>query len=283
MKRLSTILFVAFAMTSASFAACGVTPGRAITMTFHAVGEGASSFTTATGWSVHLTEASIVLGPVYALAPATMTARSEQLRQLLLPIAYAHGGHDDYASLTVRAEWLDQRVIDLLASTPTLLGTADGTAGQAEYTTIELEPPPAGMAISPHAMGVPHELWVAGTATMGTMTIPFEGGLDIPQDPLANLIEGVAITQDGVSSPSFPSFDTAGDLLVTVHVGGQTGATTSPSWFDQADFSRLPMPASGTTRELTSTTQPYQAWLIAARDSDSFTAHYVPPTTTTGP
>jgi predicted small secreted protein len=275
MRRTLALLLSALALTSASFAGCGNTSGRAITLTFHAVGEGASHFTTASGWTVDLSEARIVLGPIYALAPTP--GRTTQLERLLVPVAYAHGGHDDYASLGVRAEWLDQLVVDLLAPSPTLLGTADGTAGPAEYATVHLEPPPTGMVISPHA-SAPHELWIAGTATMGTTTIPFEGGLDIPQDALGNLIEGIAITQDGVSAPAFPQFDTSGDLLITVHVGGQGGA--SPAWLDQADFSRLPMPATGAIREITSTTQPYTAWLLSARDSSTFTARYSPPTTT---
>ncbi len=96
-----------------------------------------------------------------------------------------------------------------------------------------------------------HEAWVAGTATKDGESISFEGGLDIPQEALGNLIEGVAITEDGVAPPDYAMFDTDGDFLVTVHVGGQTSGATSPSWFDQADFARLPPPASGTVREIT--------------------------------
>ncbi len=47
-----SLLLVALALTSMSFAACGVTEGRAITMTFHAQGDGAAHFTTASGWTV---------------------------------------------------------------------------------------------------------------------------------------------------------------------------------------------------------------------------------------
>jgi len=269
--RLLSILLGSLAITSASFAACGNTPGRAITLTFHAQGDASPDFVTGTGWSVHLTECRLVMGPVYALAPSTMTTRAWQLRQLLLPVAFAHGGHDDYAALSVRAEWLDQTVVDLLAPSPVLLGEADGTAGSAEYTTVYLEAPTA-MSDLVHG----HEAWVAGTATMGTTSIDFAGGLDIPQTALGNLIEGVAITQDGVSSPGYPQFDTDGDMLITVHVRGQTGALTSPSWFDQAHFDRLAVPTSGSVRTIDSTTQPSQAWLLAARDSDSFTARYSP-------
>lgn len=275
--RIVAVLLITFALVATSFAACGVTPGRAITMTFHAQGDASPDFVTSTGWTVHLTQAHLVMGPVYALAPGTMTARASQLRQLFLPVAFAHGGHDDYASLVVRAEWLDQAVVDLLAPDPVLLGEADGTAGSAEYTTVHLEAP---TAMSDVVMG--HEAYVAGTATMGTMTIEFEGGLDIPQTTLGNLIEGVAIEQTGISPPSYPQFDTSGDMLITVHVRGlATDAVHAgaPSWFDQAHFERLPVPTTGTVRTIDSATQPYQAWLLAARDSDSFTAQYTPSST----
>ena len=270
--KLVPLLFVAFALTATSFAACGNTAGRAILMTFHAQGD-AADFVTATGWNIHLTECRLVMGPVYALAPGTMTARASQLRQLLLPVAFAHGGHDDYAALTVRAEWLDQTVVDLLAPDPVLLGEADGTAGLAEYTTVHLEAP---RAMSELVHG--HEAYVAGTATLDETTIEFAGGLDIPQTALGNLIEGVAISEDGITPPAFPQFDTDGDMLITVHVRGQSGDATSPSWFDQAHFDRLPVPTNGTVRTIDSATQPYQAWLLAARDSSSFSAHYTPAT-----
>lgn len=271
--RLATLLLLTLALTSVSFVGCGVTPGRAITMTFHAVGD-AADFVTATGWTVHLTEARLVVGPVYALAPGIMTTRADELRQLLSPVAYAHGGHDDYASLQVRAEWLDQTVVDLLAAEPVLLGEAHGTAGSAEYATLHLEPPSA-MSELVHG----HEAWIAGTATMGTDVIAFEGGLEIPQTALGNVIEGVAIEQDGVVSPAFPTFDDDGDMRVTVHVRGQAanGASLgSPSWLDQAHFERLAVPAAGDVRVLDATTQPYQAWLLAARNADSFSASYQP-------
>jgi hypothetical protein len=262
------VLFGAFAIVSTSFAACGTTPGRPITLQFFMQGD-AADFDTTAGFHVHLTEAHLVVGPVYVLAPHTMTT---QLERLLVPVAYAHGGHDDYASLQVRAEWLEQLAVDLLSPERVLLGTADGTAGPSEYTTLHLETPTGSNVEAVHG----HEAWIAGTATpiAGGEPIAFEGGLDIPQDALGSVVEGIATTF---------TMDTGGELTITAHVRGQTGPLSSPSWLDQAHFERLAAPSSGTVREIVPGSQVHSAWLLAARNAEAFTTTYSQPSSTPGP
>jgi hypothetical protein len=258
--RFAPIVFGALAIVGTSFAACGTTPGRPITLSLFAQGD-AADFDTTAGFRVHLTEARVVIGPVYVLAPHPLTTRLE--RAVFLPIAYAHGGHDDYAALEVRAEWLEQVAVDLLSPTPVLLGTADGTAGRAEYTTLHLETPTAENAAIVHG----HEAWIAGTATpiAGGDPIEFEGGLDVPQDALGSVVEGIA-------TPF--TMDTGGTLTITAHVRGQTGAAASPSWLDQAHFERLAEPTAGTVREIVPASQAHAAWLLAARNADAFTTEH---------
>lgn len=258
--RHAPLLFAAVAITGASFAACGVTPGRAIAVTFTA--EGAlPDFETAAGWRVHLTQAWMSIGPIYVLAPAAQTARLDRLRALVLPIARAHGGHDDFAALAVRAEWLDERVVDLLGG-PVVLGEGDGSAGQAESTTVELAVP-ADTAGPTRG----HVAWVAGVATplAGGAEVAFEGGLDVAPDTIGSAVESVA---------SAFAMDASGTLALSIHADGRGGA--APSWLEQAHFDRLPLPATGTVRSLAPGTQPYVAWYLAARDAAAFRTAYAP-------
>lgn len=249
MKRPLTFLFVTLALTSASFAACGATSGRAITVNLFAEGDG-DTFTTATGWTVDLTDAHLALGPVYVLAPIVTT-----LRELVMPVAYAHGGHDDFAGRVVRAEWLEQASVDLLAPARTSLGIADGSAGPAGDVTVDLEPPSDANTSAVHG----HHAWLAGAATMGTTTIPFEGGLDIPDEGLSRRVEGI---------PASGDYDTDGELTLTVHVS---------SWLDQMHFDRLAAPTTGETRVIATGSQPYTAWYIGARTASAFSTTYAPP------
>ncbi len=249
MKRRLTLLLTTLALTSLSFAACGNTGGRPITVNLFAEGDG-DTFTTATGWTVTLTDAHLVLGPVYLLAPIATT-----LRSVILPVAYAHGGHDDFAGRTVRAEWLEQASVDLLAIERTSLGIADGSAGPAGDVTVLLEPPVAASSSASHG----HHAWLAGTAVMGAASISFEGGLDIPDDGLSRQVEGI---------PASGDYDTDGEVTLTAHVS---------SWLDQMHFDRLPEPAVAEPRVIAAGSQPYAAWYIGARTSSAFSTRYVAP------
>jgi hypothetical protein len=249
MKRPLSVLFLALGLTSTSFAACGTTSGRAITMNLFAEGDG-DTFTTTTGWTVDLTDAHVAMGPVYVLAPVTTV-----LRELVMPVAFAHGGHDDFSGRSVRAEWLEQLAVDLLATERTSLGTADGSAGPAGSVIVDLEPPTGSNVTPVHG----HHAWIAGTATRGEEVIAFEGGLDIPDEGLSRRVEGI---------PASGDFDTDGELTITVHVS---------SWLDAMHFDRLPEPASGETRVIASGVQPYTAWYIGARSSSAFSTTYVAP------
>lgn len=244
-----SILALALALVAASFAACGTTSGRPITVSLFAEGDG-DTFTTATGWTVTLTDAHLVMGPVYVLSPIETT-----LRQVLaMPVALAHGGHDDFAGRTVRAEWLEQADVDLLAVERTALGLADGSAGPAGDVTIDLDPPHPSIAEATRG----HHAWIAGAARMEDFTVEFEGGLDIPDEGLSRRVEGVIASGE---------YDEGGEVTITVHVS---------SWLDQMHFERLDAPASG-PREITAGSQPYAAWYIGARTSSAFSSTYVPP------
>jgi hypothetical protein len=258
--RLVSISLGAAAITVCSFAGCGVTPGRPITLSVSASLQAGPSFQTSAGWDVTLTEASLVIGPIYVLAPAARTAALDRLRAALLPTAFAHGGHDDYSALEVRAEWLDEATLEMGVGSQ-MLGLADGTAGVTEYSTVELVMPSSASGPT-HG----HVAWVHGTArpTAGGESIAFEGGLDLPDEPLARTVESIATP-----------FEMSSNGLFELTVMAAPGTNPSgPSWLEEADFARLPVPTSGTVRQIAPGTQPYVAWMLAARDADSFRTQY---------
>ena len=237
-------LLATLAFTAASFAACGNTPGRIISVTFAANGDGGSTFTTASGWAVTVSDAHLVVGGVSALAPRPTAL----LRVFSMPVALAHGGADEFATLGIRAEWLDQVSLDLLATTTTMLGVGRGIAGTIGAVEVDIDPPPAAIAALTHG----HQAWVAGTATRAASSIAFEGGLDIADLTIARRVQGI---------PASGSVDDGSVLTVTAHLR---------SWLDQMQFDRLPMPTSGTTREIVRGTQPYNAFMLGARTQTAF-------------
>lgn len=253
-------LLCALGITSLSFVACGVTPGRPIAVTFFVQGASNAAFETAAGYQIQLDEAWLSIGPIYVLAPTHALTRLE--RALALPVALAHGGHDDYASLGVRAEWLGEQVVSAIGGTQLLVGAGDGVAGLAEYTTLDLVVP-ADASGPTHG----HIAWVAGTATpiAGGDPIAFEGGLDLPDEALSRTIESIASALD---------MSETGTFTLALHPNGR--GADAPSWLEEASFDRLPAPASGTTRELAPGTQPYVAWTLALRDAVAYTTSYQP-------
>jgi hypothetical protein len=258
MNRTLSIALLALALTAASFAGCGVTPGRVITLAYFVDAEApAMPFTTSAGWEVTLTEASIVVGPTYVLAPAP---RSASLEALVLPVARAHGGFEGPED--VRVEWLEELTVDALGGS-TFAGMLEGTAGLAERTSVELVTP-----ADPTGPTRGHVAWVAGTAmpSVGGETIAFEGGLDLdPSEPLARRIDAIESAFD---------MSVEGQFHLVLHAAGRPDA--APSWLEDAHFDRLPLPATGTTRVLTPGTQPYIAWMFALRDSEAFTTTFTP-------
>ena len=244
MKQGSLILLLAFAITSASFTACGVTPGRVISATFRAVGDGGPRFTTHSGWDVTVTDAHLVVGSIFVIAPRATAL----LRLLSMPVALAHGGADEFATLGILAEWLERASLNLLSTTPTTLGVGRGIAGTIGSAEVDIDPPPAAIAGATRG----HQAWVAGSARRASTTIAFEGGLDIADLTIARRVQGI---------PASGSIDDGSTITITAHLR---------SWLDQMQFDRLDAPTTGTTRQIVSGTQPYNAWVLGARTVTAF-------------
>jgi len=240
-----------------SGASCATTEGKIVIVRMHLRGTAANGssihrFTTSTGWDVTLERAFVAMGPVYVYAPAgDLTAA---LQVLLLPRALAHGGFDPLNGRRVRAELLDQVALDLLSDDGQTFDGIEAEAGVVDAVSLALEPPNPENSERLSA----HHFWARGTATQGTMTIPFEGGLDIPDDGLARRIEGVPI--EG-------TLDEGGSIEVGVVVS---------SWFDDAHFERLAEPSQEGRFLVTPQSQVHAAWFLNVRSVRSYMARWSP-------
>jgi len=196
----------------ALFACGGTTGGDVITLPFSVGGvQGPLTFQNPQGWTVELETAQIWLGPFYfnAFPPVT----------------------DQFRSGVVIVEATEQVSVNALdPSLQQIPGGADGETGQAVAVEIDLFPPgetpenSSGCPLLAQQIGT-----VAGTATKGATTIPFNGPIVIPDTASVQVpcLELLAIQGASV------------DLTFTS--GTQTLVlTVDPThWFDLVDFSQL--------------------------------------------
>lgn len=249
MKKLASHLSLALAISLASVSACGTTPGRAIAFAVEVAGADLEPFVTATGWRVTLEEAWIALGPVYVYAPEP--APVVALSRALVPLARAHGGTDPFSQRELRAEILEQHAIDALDGARQPLGLALGSEGDSSDLVIALDPPgPTSEALHGRT------LWIAGIAEKDGVLVPFEGGLDFPDEGLARFVEGVPIAAH---------MDSAGTLVIDLRVA---------RWLDQAHFDRIEA-RDGDRAVITDGDQVSIAWRLGVRHPDAYGARWV--------
>ena len=255
------VVLLCAASVLCSFAACGVTPGRSATVEVQAraIAEAGErdplEFTTATGWRVTLREARVALGPLFVFGARDAVA---QLRGALLPVARAHGGEGLFSMRPVLAELSEQRLVDLSEGV-TSLGVAHGSEGIAVDLTLLLDAPRGALGAAEGPLRG-HHLWVAGVARRDSDELPFEGGLDIPDEGTLRHVEGLAL-----------------DALV--EDGGRIEIGIHPRrWLDAAHFERLPLPiALGAPRVITSASQVRGALYLGARSADAFSLSWSEP------
>jgi hypothetical protein len=252
--RRAPIFCAALGATLLSFAACGTTGGRPIVLSLSVGRAGPTSFTTRMGWDVVLDEAHLLVGAIYAYGPEAAMAR---LERVLVPVAYAHGGLDGFLGRPVRCEWLAQVDVDLMSMEPTSLGVGVGSYGLTSEGTVLLDAPRGALA-DPSGPLHGHHAWVSGTATMGTTTIGFEGGIDVADEGTARLVEGI---------PLDATLDDDGEVRVYVEVS---------RWLDAVHFDRLP-DAGAAPRVIADGTQAHVAFLYGLREPMAFSMSYVPP------
>ncbi|MCU0674460.1 MAG: hypothetical protein MUE69_16915 [Myxococcota bacterium] len=187
------VLVGAFALTIAAASCNAGTGGRLVPVELRLVGDpSATRFTSALGFDVVLEEAELVVGPLYAFAPADepITRRSHALRS----IAHAHGGLDPLDGRKVRAELLDRVAVDALADEPVAFETL-AEEGAIDELRVGLEAEPSQLD--------GHLARVVGTATRDGVTYAFEAFVDVGASPnerrvlvpfVAELTEGSLLT-----------------------------------------------------------------------------------------
>ncbi|MGE3631753.1 MAG: hypothetical protein AB7P00_17725 [Sandaracinaceae bacterium] len=254
-RRVIPTLAWGVALSCISFAACNATAGVPIRLTLALESLSVADVTTPTGWDVHLDEAVVLLGPIYAYAPIEegMAALTGSARRILAPpIARAHGGFDPLMHRIVRAEYLEQFAFDALSPDVVTVGEIDGLLGAVDELSVVLDAPLDAneLASGPtHA----HHLWVHGTATREDRTISFEGGLDLEDVDLTRRVDGIGV--DG------PALNDGATLVVGV----------DPTlWLAEADFTALA--EGGDAVVIDPESQPHRAWRLGARTSAAYAA-----------
>jgi hypothetical protein len=256
MKRTLATLSLGASLSLISSVACGTTAGAPATASLR-LATSTGSFTTSTGWTVALDEAVLVLGSTYLYAPDGDT--TALLREVLLPVAHAHGGHDPFGTRPVRLEWLGPASLDLLEGVPGELGVMEGSVGVSTDATLAFAALEGALA-DPSGASRAHHAWIAGTATRtvegSTEVVAFEGGLDFATGGTENLVEAVAA-----------------DAMVSTE-GTWTLQVDLARWLDQARFERLP--DAETPRPIAPTSQVGIAWDLGLRDPASYLWRYEP-------
>jgi hypothetical protein len=208
-------------------------------------------FTTASNWSVQLTEAQLGVAALYLYEPQDEGERgaTAQLLDLLVPVAHAHGAFDPLNGKPVRAEYRDPVALDLLAEGVHELGLVSAEAGASEGLSIELLGP--GDRSAKALRG--HSAWVAGEAERDGVTVRFEGGIDLPDKGAVRRVESIKAS----------AVIDAGQTLVL---------RVNPSyWLAEADFSRLAAPAAeDEPSRITPEDQVGRAWYIGTRNPAAF-------------
>jgi hypothetical protein len=236
--------------------ACGSdTAGQSISIgwTVASAADESKSFTTDTGWQVTLDEARVGLDSVFAIAPAAEKQGAVAfLSHLLVPVAHAHGGHDDASGLRVRAELLDPVVVDVLADGPERFGSLPGEAGEVATIKLELARPDSDLPDSLHGF----QAYVRGVAEKNGEQVPFAGGVHIADDEPSRRVETAV------------KFELSEGGTLTL-------AVSAAEWLREADFDRLPE-ADDADREITADSQVGRAWMIGVRSPAAFEVTWKP-------
>lgn len=249
-------------------AACDPTDGREVAFRMRIETERVDdappgTFVTATGWRVELTEAVVVLGPVYLHENPPLRAFNQRpwldrLGRLFIAPAFAHAGDNQFAGGAVLAEYLDQVAVDLLAPAGLDVGELVASGGRARSFSLWLEPPGAFGPVA----GAPtrgFHAWVAGAATRDGERIEFEGGLELPPGQTRR-VEGLAADVP---------FDADGGVLTLL--------VRPKAWFDLADFSTLTESADSGRTRITRDSQVGAVWYLGARGAGSYALRWETP------
>jgi len=223
-------------------------------------------------WQVELTEATLLVGPVYAFAPPQFSARG--IGALLRPgRALAHAGDDNTGGARVVAELLDQVPVDLLDPQQRLLGTTVAEAGPVDIANVVFDEArferagPDGPTRGGHAL-------LRGVARRdegaGERMVRFEAVLKhtVPDDRIARRVEALPV---------------AGGELVE---GARIEIAVDPRlWVRQMRFDALLGDAEGNVDQgdpddvlfVDEPSQLHNAWYLGMRDPRGWEVRVVAP------
>lgn len=264
----------ALALTLVGFASCGLpgTGGEIVEVEWRfrsMVPEGATAHVTTVGehpWEVELTEAKLIVGPVYAFAPPVARGGLAQFFGPLVgpSVARAHAGDDNTDGVRVVSELLDQVAVDLLDARPRMLQPAIAEAGPIDAMNILLDEARFELADEDGPTRGGHA-WVRGVARRTLDGVPqevrFAAALrdTIPDDRIARRVESLPI--EGVLSQG-----------ATIEIG----ADPRP-WVRQVRFDDLvDHPDAADEILVQEPSQFHNAWYLGLRDPASWTARVVP-------
>lgn len=222
--------------------ACGVAQGggeRVVLDTQVALASDGASFTTASGWDVALTRAVLSTGPFYyydgsplaslAAGPVDVVRR-ESLGLLGLGLAHAHPGHEHTGQAL--GQMLSPWSVDLLAGMASY-PAGEGVTGTYRSASFSF----ASTAAGPHAEDLgAYAALAEGVARRSDVLVRFRA---------------VARWSDIALSTAQGNVDGCQLSEVAVHGSGVVTLTVHPSvWFDDVDFSSLPVASDDAPLEL---------------------------------
>ena len=157
-----------------------------------AVAEGEPGrFVNGRGWTVELTSARALVGPIYFYSGE---ARASLLERLIgINQAYACAAHAQFQSGTTLGETTLQFGVDLLAEAPTvLLEDAEGVAGEVRSVELHLQNPGQVEAGNEMAAAAPQATYeFAGTATKDQVSVPFTAAITLPEDGTHQIVDSI--------------------------------------------------------------------------------------------
>jgi len=225
------------------------TPGRIVDVRWQFdqnLGGDNADFETETGFQVHLEDARLALGAVYAFSPAPSSTRAvAQLRQWLLPVAHAHGGLDPETGRKVLAELPRATLVDALAEEPRRSALTTAEAGALDALKLVFAD-----SDQPEFQG--GSVFVRGQAERAGETWAFEA----------------AVTLD--AAPKVRSVDLTG-LRQTLDDGALLKIGVRPrEWFRLCEFAQLPATPAAERVVVTADTQVGRALVIGVRSPEAF-------------
>lgn len=207
-------------------------------------------------WELELQEASVLVGPIYLLAPPA-TPLMAHLRSLFVSTAHAHAGDDNLDGIRVIGELLDPVPMNALMDAPIPLGFTLAEGAELDRVVLVLDTP-RGAHAAADSPTRGHHAWVRGVATRGDRELRFAAGLDLPNDRIARRVEGLRFS-------TLPVLDDGSRIVVR---------PSPDQWLSRVDFDALAEELAelpeGEEALIAAPSQLHNAWYLGLRSPTSW-------------